>query len=563
MHRKTTFRRSLIAQGVALILCSATAVPSFAQEEAAASEDEVEVIEVKGIRSSLRQALQVKRSLSVVADVINAEDVGKLPDNNVAEALSRVPGIQVERDGNEGAQIQLRGLDSVRLEVNGQTLASPNAEPQASSLQVIPSQLFKQIQVLKSFSADQVEGGLGGTVKFETFRPFDFDEGHKVSINADAGYSDGADEAFPRINAYLSKTFEDTAIGDIGVLYSGGFDGRVNLTRVASVSGYNLFASPNLDVDGDGIFGESEQLQCVDSSGTPFSPPAINGASSTVACEAAGGFNVVNDFQDALYFPSRIREIEEENRSERQSHLLTLQWAPSDKVEVILDYLRIEENPFNVGSDLFFNNQIERNPDRTLAENIIFDPATRNVSQYFIGDPDEVAPSSNGVPAGPIGANIFFGSQSNVVTEETENINLEVKWQINDDWQANFYYNRAEGSQEVDRFAPFQNFATEAGGNVEDRLTSPFQLISVGPERLSLELFENGTRNPIDILSFSPFVNGVDASFNSASNEEDSFRADFDWYVDYGALESLEFGARYSDQSSETFNLNFRHLFRS
>jgi TonB-dependent receptor len=246
MHKKTTFQRSLISQGIALILCSASAVPSFAQEVAASTEpdDEVEVIEVKGIRSSLRQALQVKRSLSVVADVINAEDVGKLPDNNVAEALSRIPGVQVECEGNEGAQIQLRGLDSVRLEVNGQTLASPNAEPQASSLQVIPSQLFKQIQVLKSFSADQVEGGLGGTVKFETFRPFDFDEGHKVSINADAGYSDGADEAFPRINAYLSKTFEDTAIGDFGVLYSGSFDGRVNLTRVASVNGYNLFASP-------------------------------------------------------------------------------------------------------------------------------------------------------------------------------------------------------------------------------------------------------------------------------------------------------------------------------
>lgn len=559
MSDKNCFKRSRLAKSIVLMLGSAAVLPALAQEseveQGQGSADE-EVIIVQGIRSSLRQALQTKRSLDVVADVINSDDVGKLPDNNIAEALSRVPGVQVERNGNEGAQIQLRGLDSVRLEVNGQTLASPNAEPQASSLAVIPSQLFRRITVLKSFSADQVEGGLGGTVKFETFRPFDFDEGQTFAINADLGYSEGAEKAFPRINAYLSKSFEDTAAGDFGILYAGGFDKRINLTRMASVSGYNLFGSPNLDVDGDGIFGESEQLACVNAGGTAFTPDAITGASSTVACEAAGGFNVVNDFQDALYFPGRVREIRTENRSERQSHLLTLQWRPSDSIEVIADYLRIEEEPFNVGSDLFFNNQVERNPNRVLAENIVFNRETRNVSEYFIGDPDEVAPGANGLPAGPIGANIFFGSQSNAVTEKTENFNLIVDFDISDSISGVVRYNRAEGNQVVDRFAPFQNFATVAGGNVEDRLTSPYQLVTVGDQSLGLELFDNGTRNPRDILTYSPFINGVDSGLTFASNEEDSYTADFDWFLDYGILESLEFGARTSDQSSQTDNLS-------
>jgi iron complex outermembrane recepter protein len=194
----------------------------FAQSApAAAPEKEVELVVVTGIRRALEQAAELKRNADQVSDVITAEDVGKLPDANVAEALQRVTGVQITRVFGEGQSVSIRGLQQVRVEVDGRTLLGFSARVslpendnlgRSSGLDSVPSSLFGKLSVYKSPLASQVEGGLGGTVNLNTPKPFGFRK-PTVSVRAQGTYSDGADKTEPGVTALFTTTFADRRIG--------------------------------------------------------------------------------------------------------------------------------------------------------------------------------------------------------------------------------------------------------------------------------------------------------------------------------------------------------------
>src|SRR5882672_9806654 len=119
-----TSRSTLIGAAVAMALLK-PAAPAHADDAAAAAEQMDEVV-VTGIRGSLRQSLQTKREAVGVVDAITAEDVGKFPDKNLAEALQRVPGIVISRDFGEGERVNLRGTNATltRTLLNGHALAT-------------------------------------------------------------------------------------------------------------------------------------------------------------------------------------------------------------------------------------------------------------------------------------------------------------------------------------------------------------------------------------------------------------------------------------------------------
>jgi iron complex outermembrane recepter protein len=182
---------------------------------------ETEVIVVTGIRRALEQAAELKRNADQVSDVITAEDVGKLPDANVAEALQRITGVQITRVFGEGQSVSIRGLQQVRVEVDGRTLLgfSARVSPpendnlgRSSGLDSVPSSLFGKLTVNKSPLASQVEGGLGGTVNLNTPRPFGFRK-PTMSIRAQATYSDAADKTEPGATALFTTTFADRRFG--------------------------------------------------------------------------------------------------------------------------------------------------------------------------------------------------------------------------------------------------------------------------------------------------------------------------------------------------------------
>lgn len=147
-----------------------------------AQQQGVEVIQISGIRASTAQNLNNKRFSDSIIDAINAEDIGKFPDKNVAESLQRISGVTIQRQFGEGAGVSIRGagLDLTLTTLNGQNVASTGwfvLEPAKRSFnyELLPSELVGKLEVYKSSQADLAEGGVGGTVVVNTRKPLELD----------------------------------------------------------------------------------------------------------------------------------------------------------------------------------------------------------------------------------------------------------------------------------------------------------------------------------------------------------------------------------------------------
>jgi len=145
------------------------ALPAAAQTNT--FEDEVVVT---GIRSSLKQSLDFKRDSDQVVDAITAEDVGKFPDNNIAESLQRITGVAIDRSGGEGQFITVRGLgpEFNTVTLNGRTLATDN-DGREFSFDVLSSDIISRAEVFKTSTPNLQSGGIGALVNIVTTRPLD------------------------------------------------------------------------------------------------------------------------------------------------------------------------------------------------------------------------------------------------------------------------------------------------------------------------------------------------------------------------------------------------------
>lgn len=184
---------------------------------AAAGED----IVVTGVRASLQSAQNIKRNSDQVVDSIVAEDIGKLPDRNIAEALQRISGIQIARNYGEGSSVAIRGLTQVRTELNGRDIFTASGQSNALSLEDVPSELLAGIDVYKNPSADLIEDQLSGTINFRTRKPFDFN-GFKISGSLSNSYYDLVKTSKPAASLLISDRWH-TGIGEIGVLVSASY----------------------------------------------------------------------------------------------------------------------------------------------------------------------------------------------------------------------------------------------------------------------------------------------------------------------------------------------------
>ncbi len=210
----------------------------------------IEEIVVSGYRGSVERSAEIKRNADQVVDAISAEELGKLPDQNIAEGLQRITGVQIDRDGGEGNGYQIRGSDNNLTLVNGRQVA-PDAdgglEP-APARQVnlfnFPAEMFSEILVFKSPTASQIEGGIGGVVNLRMPSPLDTDP--SIVASAELGYFDLSEETQPRGVLVLTQRNEDATLGGLlGVTYykrnvvTGHYDG-------------NGFQSRSTDITGDG-----------------------------------------------------------------------------------------------------------------------------------------------------------------------------------------------------------------------------------------------------------------------------------------------------------------------
>lgn len=205
----TVGRRFSPASGIAILaLAAALANPALAQDTDPTVEDAAtadEDIVVTGIRASEAASIDLKRANVAVVDSIVAEDLGKLPDQNVAESLQRIAGVTIERNRGEGRFVTVRGFGPKfnAVTVNGRTLATDN-NGREFSFDVLPSEIISGADVYKSPQADLTASSIGATIDIRTLRPLDQRDGFTIAGAATGMWSELADSWNPELSAVAS-----------------------------------------------------------------------------------------------------------------------------------------------------------------------------------------------------------------------------------------------------------------------------------------------------------------------------------------------------------------------
>jgi iron complex outermembrane recepter protein len=212
-------RSTLIGTAVAMALFGRNGAvhAQTSGDQTTSGQNELQEVVVTGIRFSLEQSIEAKRNAATVVEVVTAEDIGKMPDKNIADALQRLPGVTISAAGaNEGGfdeadRVSLRGTNpSLSLTLlNGHAVASGDwfvldqtgTVGRSVSYTLLPSELVKAVVVHKSSEAGQVEGGIAGTVDIITRKPLDSQKPVTIEVSAGAVHADLPDKNDPQFSA--------------------------------------------------------------------------------------------------------------------------------------------------------------------------------------------------------------------------------------------------------------------------------------------------------------------------------------------------------------------------
>ncbi|PAU58931.1 TonB-dependent receptor [Pseudomonas indica] len=246
-----TFKRSKAARRAGHALSAlALAVASGSLLAAETATDVVEHVDVVGQAVSLDKALKEQRRSDNVKSVVSADGVAQLPDENVAEAVQRLPGVSVERDQGEGRFVSVRGLgpDMNAVNINGTLIPSPNADTRAVALDVLPSELVQSLSVVKTLTPDMDANSLGGTIEVESLSAFDH-KGLFYTGSAEGSYDDNSGQTSPKFSGAISDRF---SLGD-------GID---NFGVAAALSWQKRdFGSDNVETGGAWDFEDGARLE--------------------------------------------------------------------------------------------------------------------------------------------------------------------------------------------------------------------------------------------------------------------------------------------------------------
>ena len=208
-------RKTLVGTPLALAAFSMTG-HAFAQAGPTPGDQpgSLETVVVTGVRASVKSALDAKKNSDQVEDSVVAEDIGKLPDNNVIEALQHVTGVQISRNAAEANQLLIRGLPDIATLLNGREIFTSTGR--FITLQDIPAELLARVDVQKSARADDIEGGIAGVIDVRLHRPFDFD-GAQVAGSLRGNYSSLSGNTDPVASILASNRWQ-TSSGEFGLL---------------------------------------------------------------------------------------------------------------------------------------------------------------------------------------------------------------------------------------------------------------------------------------------------------------------------------------------------------
>jgi TonB-dependent receptor len=375
-YNRLTIQKTALSVAIAGLF-SGQAMAVQQAQQVAAEKEQIEVIAVTGIRSSLKSTMEDKKSSSVVSDGIKAEDLGKFPDLNVAESLQRITGVSIDRSGGEGQAVTIRGFGPQfnTVLVNGRQLATDSGGREFN-FDVLAADQITGADVYKSTTAKLQEGGIGGTINVTTARPFDYDD-LRIAGSVKGMYESLSEDISPSASFLISNTFNDDMFGVLLAVSQQERKVQVNQIATAGWRGGQTISNKR-----DGVL-----------------------------------------FSNA-YIPRNWDQIIDEQDRSRTNASLVLQYAPSEDVTVTLDGL---VSKFEVDSQVTdLASWFE--PDRVGSAAI--DPTTGTLLRFT----QEVGlHQGSGDPATD-----FVSHTRNSRDVSNDAFGLNVEWTINEKLKADF-----------------------------------------------------------------------------------------------------------------------------
>lgn len=363
--------------GVALAALAATLAPAQTvgtnPDGANAATGASEIV-VTGIRASQRQSIDIKRNAISAVDAIASEDLGKMPDQNVAESLQRVPGITIDRTRGVGSGVTVRGLGPQfnTVTVNGRVIATDSAGREFN-FDVLPSELIAGAEVSKSPQANLNGASIGATVDIKTLRPLDQQSGLRGGGSARLNYDELGNKKTPSGAAYL--TWKDDS-GRFGASLVVAYDNKNERTDNFSVG-----ASSSPRSFDDGYYGS------VSNAGGGLCVGSATGG----ACAPRIDTSKAGLFRNVDMYHNLFNQVEFSNRK-RLGVSGALQFKPTDELTLTVDGLVSRHNEHyhasGIGPDFsggtLVNQVIEGGTDTT--ETVAGQPRTVHVGGTAVSE---------------------------------------------------------------------------------------------------------------------------------------------------------------------------------
>lgn len=229
-------------------------IATSAMSSAYAQTDELEEVIVTGVRAAQERAIDIKRNSAEIIDSVAAEDIGKLPDTTIADSLQRITGIQIQRSGGQGSAVSVRGMGQVASTLNGEYFLTPaSMTTNGVNFTDIPASLVSGLNVSKSQSASQLEGGIGGSIDILTRRALELDEGLSGSVRLQGSRGSITKTTDPEFSGLLGWNFDDKVAMSLAFSYGDSTlannQGRLSADRAAESWDCS---SSCADLDGNG-----------------------------------------------------------------------------------------------------------------------------------------------------------------------------------------------------------------------------------------------------------------------------------------------------------------------
>jgi len=489
------------------------------QTEQATDEEQAESfaeeIVVVGVRASLEKAVEIKQVSIPIVDALVAEDIGKFPDNNVVEAMQRIPGVQVtNRGGGEVSTVSIRGLGDVTTTVNGRNIFTTYGR--AVALADIPATLINRVDVYKTRSPENISRGIAGGIDVRTNRPFDFD-GFKFSAQARGIYGEQAGQVDPNVSFLVSNRW-DTGAGEFGALLNVSFARTNWLDQGVHAGAAVPFMSPDSPIDPMvRFFPDADNWDyCV----YCWTPGLENGL------PWAAGSTIPTTLGDTEYVLARdaVFEPHVNGKRERPAANLSLQWAPNDTSKYLFEafyngYRNTQHN------SLFFTfvDWWDVNP---WVEPTLY-PGTNIVHTRYTNWP-------------------YLFTSGDVLEQQTDSYMLALggEWDIGEDLNLK--------SEIVYQSSKFEDeFFAVRVESVRPRL---FVNFNTGEGVPYLEYFDNPDTavDESDLTDASQW--GMAQAWNNLQKDEGdaiTFTVDGDLNVEWGPAYRFSFGLRYDDRGAE------------